>query len=163
MWLQIGSLLIGILFATSIIFVRLKASNRPTNARKILIPPFGMATGFLMFLAPQTHVPLMYLLIAFLVGCLFSILLVKTSTFEIRDEHIYLKRSKAFVFVLIGLLILRVLMKIVIEKNVTIITLPQTGALFFTLAFGMILPWRIAMYIMYKRLEKQVNTNMVTT
>ncbi len=162
MWIQLASLLIGILFAGSIIFVRLKASNRPTNARKILIPPLGMSTGFLMFLYPGCRISLSYLVIAFLVGCLFSILLVKTSTFEIRDEQIYLKRSKAFAFVLIGLLILRVLMKVIIERDVNVITLPQTGSLFFILAFGMILPWRIAMYIMYKRLEKKIDP-VVTT
>lgn len=159
MWLQLLSLLIGILFAGSIIFVRLRASNRPTNARKILIPPIGMSTGFLMFVAPQCHVSWLDFFEALLVGAVFSILLVKTSKFEIRNEHIYLKRSKAFAFVLIGLLIIRVIIKIYVEQS---ISYAQTGALFFTLAFGMILPWRIAMFIMYKRLEKKVNTIITT-
>lgn len=159
MWVQILSLLIGILFAGSIIVVRLRASNRPTNARKILIPPFGMATGFLMFLAPETHVSWLDFFEAFVVGVIFSILLVKTSKFEIRDEQIYLKRSKAFAFVLIGLLIIRVVIKIYIEQQ---ISYAQTGALFFVLAFGMILPWRISMFIMYKRLEKKIGSIITT-
>ncbi|WEG11526.1 cytochrome c biogenesis protein CcdC [Pullulanibacillus sp. KACC 23026] len=160
MWLQLLSLLIGILFAGSIIIVRLKASNRPTNARKILIPPMGMSTGFLMFIAPQCRVPWLDFFEALVVGAIFSILLVKTSKFEIRDEQIYLKRSKAFAFVLIGLLIVRVIIKIFVEQE---ISYAQTGALFFVLAFGMILPWRVAMYIMYKRLEKQANSIITTT
>jgi membrane protein CcdC involved in cytochrome C biogenesis len=160
MVMQIVSLLIGILFAVSIIFVRLKASNKPTNARKILIPPLGMSTGFLMFLSPLCRVSWLDFFEAFAVGAIFSILLVKTSKFEIRDDQIYLKRSKAFAFVLIGLLIIRVVIKIYIEQE---ISYAQTGALFFTLAFGMILPWRIAMYTMHKRMEKKLNTSKIIT
>jgi membrane protein CcdC involved in cytochrome C biogenesis len=33
------------------------------------------------------------------------------------------------------------------------ITIYQTGAVFFILAFGMLLPWRIAMYIQYQKLQ----------
>ena len=157
---QIVSLLIGILFAVSIIVVRLKASNKPTNARKILIPPIGMSTGFLMFLEPLCRVSWLDFFEAFVVGAIFSILLVKTSKFEIRDDQIYLKRSKAFAFVLIGLLIIRVVIKIYIEQE---ISYAQTGALFFTLAFGMILPWRVAMFMMYKRMEKKLTTNKIIT
>ena len=49
MLLQILSLVIGVVFATSIIIVRIKLSNRPTNAKKILLPPLFMSTGFFMF------------------------------------------------------------------------------------------------------------------
>nr|WP_188697361.1 cytochrome c biogenesis protein CcdC [Pullulanibacillus camelliae] len=153
---EIISLLIGILFATSIIIVRLKAANQPTNSRKILLPPLFMSTGFLMFIAPQVRVSVVELLEAFLVGVIFSILLVKTSKFSVHDGDIYLKRSKAFIFILVGLLLVRTILKIVLEKDMNI-DIGQTAGLFFTLAFGMILPWRIAMYVMYKRLEKQIN------
>ncbi|MFC4617451.1 CcdC family protein [Camelliibacillus cellulosilyticus] len=160
MLLQIGSLLIGVLFAAAIIFVRLKASTKPTNVKKILIPPLGMATGFLMFLVPAVRVPALELLEAFLIGCVFSIFLIKTSKFEIHDNEIYLKRSKAFIFILIGLLIIRTIIKIFLEEE---INLAQTGGLFFTLAFGMILPWRIAMFIMYKRLQKKLEQGSTMT
>jgi membrane protein CcdC involved in cytochrome C biogenesis len=156
---QILSLLIGVLFAVSIIIVRIKASNKPTNSKKILLPPLFMSTGFLMFLSPQTRVPMIELVEAFLVGALFSILLIKTSKFHKVNGEIFLKRSKAFIFILIGLLAVRTIMKIFLEQE---INLGQTGGLFFTLAFGMILPWRIAMYIMYKRLLK-TNEEPITT
>lgn len=146
---QIISLLIGVVFASSIIFVRLKASNKPTNAKKILLPPLFMSTGFFMFIAPETWISISEAIGAFLVGTLFSILLIKTSRFERHDGRIYLKRSKAFAFILIGLLIIRTMIKVVMEQSVN---LPQTGAIFFILAFGMLLPWRIAMYVMYRRL-----------
>jgi len=155
---EIFSLLIGILFAISIIIVRLKSSNQPTNSRKILLPPFFMSTGFLMFLAPQVRVPIVELLGVFLVGVLCSILLVKTSKFSVHNGDIYLKRSKAFIFILVGLLVVRTVLKVVLEKDMNI-DIGQTAGLFFTLAFGMLLPWRMAMYIMYKRLEKRINNN----
>jgi membrane protein CcdC involved in cytochrome C biogenesis len=159
MWMQVISLLIGVVFAATVIFVRLKASNKPTNAKKILLPPIFMSTGFLMFLAPETRVPITELVEAFLVGMIFSVLLIKTSKFHVIDGKVYLKRSKAFIFILIGLLIVRTVIKIFLEQE---IHLGQTAGLFFTLAFGMILPWRVAMYIMYKRLLKKTE-NPITT
>ncbi|WKB37310.1 cytochrome c biogenesis protein CcdC [Terrilactibacillus sp. S3-3] len=150
---QIISLLIGVMFAASIIFVRIKASNKPTNAKKILLPPLFMSTGFFMFIAPETWISFPEAIGAFFVGTLFSILLIKTSKFERHNDQIYLKRSKAFAFILIGLLIIRTVMKVALEQSVN---LPETGAIFFILAFGMILPWRIAMYVMYRRLVSGV-------
>jgi len=160
MLMQILSLLIGVIFAASVIFVRLKASNKPTNAKKILLPPVFMSTGFLMFIAPATRVPFTELIEAFIVGMIFSILLIKTSKFHIIDGEIYLKRSKAFIFILIGLLVVRTVIKIFLEQE---IHLGQTAGLFFTLAFGMILPWRVAMFVMYKRLLKHADEKPVTT
>ncbi|TCP30225.1 membrane protein CcdC involved in cytochrome C biogenesis [Scopulibacillus darangshiensis] len=160
MLIKIGSLLIGVLFAVSIIVVRMKASNRPTNAKKILLPPVFMSTGFLMFVVPEVRVPWSELIEAFLVGVLFSIFLIKTSKFHVKNDEIYLKRSKAFIFILIGLLVIRTVMKIYLEKS---INLPQTSGLFFTLAFGMILPWRIAMYVMYRRLVRRMEIGDVPT
>ena len=156
MWTHVLSLLIGIIFALGIIAIRLRAQNKPTNARKILLPPLFMSTGFFMFVVPEFRVPITELLEAFLVGAVFSVFLIWTSKFSIRDGQIYLKRSKAFIFIIIGLFILRTLMKIFLEEE---IKLGQTAGLFFTLAFGMILPWRIAMFVMYKRMEKKLNGN----
>lgn len=160
MLIKIGSLLIGILFAVSIIIVRMKASNRPASIKKILLPPVFMSTGFLMFVVPQTRVPLTEALGAFLVGVLFSFFLIKTSKFEIHGDDVFLKRSKAFIFILVGLLVIRTVLKIYLEKS---IDLPQTSGLFFILAFGMILPWRIAMFAMYRRLMRRISSGDVPT
>lgn len=160
MFVQIASLLVGLLFAVSIIAVRMKAANQPTNSKKIILPPFFMSTGFLMFIAPSVRVPWSELIEAFLVGVVFSLFLIKTSKFEIKKDAVYLKRSKAFIFILIGLLIIRTIMKVYLEKS---INLPQMSGLFFTLAFGMLLPWRIAMYMKYKRLLKQIHPKNIST
>jgi membrane protein CcdC involved in cytochrome C biogenesis len=146
------SSVIVVLFALTVIFVRLKASKSPTSAKKILIPPLGMSTGFLMFVAPQTHVRWSYAGLAILVGLLLSFPLVATSKMYVSGGDIYLKRSKGFVVVLLVLLVLRLVLHQYIQEYVTI---PQTAALFFVLAFSMLLPWRIVMYLNYRRLLAQ--------
>ncbi|WP_028776255.1 CcdC family protein [Shimazuella kribbensis] len=144
--------IVFIFMALSMIFIRIKAADKPTNAKKILIPPLGMSTGFLMFFYQPTHIPWTWAGIAFLCGAvLFSIPLIKTSKFEHRSGQIYLKRSPALVFILFGLLAVRLALHSYIEHFLSI---PQTGGLFFILAFGMLVPWRIAMYLQYQKLIK---------
>ena len=147
--LQVLSTLVIVIGAIAVIIIRMRAAKKPTSARKILIPPIGMSTGFFMFLFPFMRIPLLYALAAFLVGLVFSVPLITSSKMHRgADEQVYLKRSPTFILVLLGLLVVRVLLHTYIEKFVSI---PQTGAVFFILAFGMLLPWRIAMYLAYRR------------
>ncbi|MCH5583829.1 cytochrome c biogenesis protein CcdC [Shimazuella sp. AN120528] len=144
--------IVFIVMALSMIMIRIRSASKPTNAKKILIPPLGMSTGFLMFLFPPTHISWTWAGLAFLCGSiLFSIPLIKTSKFELREGQVYLKRSPAFVYILVGLLTIRLALHSYIEHFLSI---PQTGALFFILAFGMLVPWRIAMYLQYQKLLK---------
>ncbi|TNJ65154.1 cytochrome c biogenesis protein CcdC [Paenibacillus hemerocallicola] len=145
---QIAPVAIALIGGIAVIAVRLKASAKPTSLKKILMPPLGMSTGFAMFLFPFTHIPWLWAAAALLAGALlFSYPLIWSSKFEIRDGDIYLVRSKAFVFMIIGLLVVRLLLHDLVERAVSI---PQTGALFFLLAFGMIVPWRLAMARRYR-------------
>lgn len=144
----VGSI-VAVVFALSIIVVRVRAARKPTNARKILIPPMMMSTGFLMYISPQTHEPFVFAAIAFIVGLALSYPLIATSRMFARGGEVYLKRSKAFIFILLGLLALRIILHSVVEQYVNVY---QTGSIFFVLAFGMLLPWRIAMYVQYRRL-----------
>lgn len=151
--------IIAIVFALTVIFVRVKASNQPTNARKIIIPPLGMSTGFLMFVAPETHFPWLYALIALLCGFILSYPLIVTSQmYRSENGHIYLKRSKSFIVILLVLLVIRVVLHSYVERYVSLV---QTGAIFFVLAFGMLLPWRIGMYLRYRRLVRVRESNKV--
>jgi len=81
-------------------------------------------------------------------------LLIKTSNFEIRDNDIYLKRSKAFIYILVGLLILRLILKAILSSTIDI---GQLSGMFFLLAFSMIVPWRVAMYRSYMKLYRQLH------
>jgi membrane protein CcdC involved in cytochrome C biogenesis len=147
--LELLSSLMMFVGALGIIVVRIKASGKPTNVRKILIPPLAMSTGFFMFFSPRTHDPLDYALLAFLVGCVFSYPLILTSKMYIMNGQVFLKRSKWFIVLLLVLVMLRMILHGYVEQYVDIY---QTGSLFFILAYGMIIPWRIAMYIQYRKL-----------
>lgn len=147
---QLLSTLVVVVFAFGVIFIRLKASQYPTNARKILIPPLGMSTGFLMFVVPQTRSPWSHILLAIVCGVILSYPLIATSKMYEENGYVYLKRSKGFVVILLTLLIVRLALHHYIEQYVS---LPQTAGLFFILAFSMILPWRVVMYRHFRRLR----------
>ncbi|OGX80426.1 hypothetical protein A6395_01730 [Exiguobacterium sp. SH31] len=144
-----GSTLVALLMGVIASFVRVKASARPTNAKKILIPPLAMSTGMLQFVVPAFRLTWLEVGEALVVGLIFSIFLIKTSNFEKRDGEVYLSRSKAFFIVVFVLLAIRTVMKAFLGDEVNIFA---TGGLFYLIAWGMIVPWRIAMYQKYKRI-----------
>ena len=135
---------------------RMREARGAVTLRKIVIPPLGMSTGFCMFLAPQTRVPVPWGLAAFLVGALFlSYPLVHTSRLTRSGEHVLLKRSPAFMVILLALIAVRLLLRSYVEQYVDAI---QTGSLVFLLAFGMLLPWRVVMYLRYRALTRDVQS-----
>jgi membrane protein CcdC involved in cytochrome C biogenesis len=147
-FLQLGSTLGAAVIALLVIFIRLKASSTPVTIKKIIMPPLGMSTGFFMFVAPFTHIPLWWAVISLVIGWfLFSYPLIRSTHFKIVDGQVYAERSRSFIFILLGMLAVRMLLHTIIEQYISI---PQTGALFFILAFGMIVRWRIFMYKEYK-------------
>ena len=134
-------------------FVRMKAAKKPASAKKILLPPFFMSTGALMYIFPEFRLTPLEILESVVVGMLFSILLIKTSKFEIKDQDIYLKRSRAFVFILIGLLVIRIVAKLILSVS---FDYGELSGMFFLLAFSMIVPWRIAMYRNYQKVSLEL-------
>ncbi|MGG7618962.1 CcdC family protein [Bacillus coreaensis] len=134
-------------------FIRMKAAKKPATAKKIILPPLFMSTGALMFVVPMFRVTYLELCEAMAVGLVFSILLIKTSKFEIRENEIYLQRSRAFVFILFGLLVLRIILKLLLSST---IDYGELSGMFFILAFSMILPWRIAMFLQFRRFQEKL-------
>ncbi|HIS28547.1 MAG TPA: cytochrome c biogenesis protein CcdC [Candidatus Avamphibacillus intestinigallinarum] len=149
----ISTSIVAALMAIGMIFFRLKVAESPTSTKRIILPPIFMSSGAFMFLIPAFRVPFTQVIEALLVGVLFSILLIKFSIFEIKDGEIYLIPSKAFAFILFGLLFVRIVIKIIIGSH---ISLGETSGMFFLLAFGMIISWRLAMLYKYKKLEKRL-------
>lgn len=146
---------VGVAFLMSIgvIILRMKAQQYPVNEKKLILPPIFMSTGALMYVIPYFRITGLEALEAMAVGLMFSIVLIWTSRFEVKGHEIYMKRSKAFPIILISLLVIRTVMKLVISSQ---IDPGQLGGMFFLLAFSMILPWRIAMLMKYKKLRKQI-------
>jgi membrane protein CcdC involved in cytochrome C biogenesis len=109
-----------------------------------------MATGFCMFIVPAFRFPWTWALAAFLIGAiLLAWPLLRTSRLHREGDVIMMKRSGAFLLVIIVLAAVRFAARSYFNR---IMTIEQTGGLFFILAFGMILRWRLSMYFEYRAL-----------
>lgn len=152
-WVMISS--VGaVCMAFAAMVVRIKSAKKPATVKKIILPPVFMSTGALMFLFPMFRVTKLEIIEAIAIGMFFSIFLIKTSGFEIRNNNIYMKRSKAFMIILLGLIIIRVVLKSYLSASIDI---GELGGMFWILAFAMIVPWRIAMYMNYRKLFRELH------
>lgn len=155
-FLIIGSTLVAMFMATTMIFVRAKTAEKPTSIKKIILPPLFMSTGVLMFVFPVFRISSLQAGEALLAGVIFSIILIKMTKFEIIENDIYLIPTKSFIFILFGLLIVRVIIKLIVGST---ISFGETSGMFFLLALGMIVSWRIAMLFKYTVLKKKIEQN----
>ena len=129
---------------------RVREGRTAVTIRKIVIPPIGMATGFSMFLVPAFRIPWGWAASAFLIGAALLAYPLLSSSRLVRDgEAIMMQRSNAFFLIVVALAVLRIVARSYID---TMMTLDQTAALFFVLAFGMILRWRMRMFFEYREL-----------
>jgi membrane protein CcdC involved in cytochrome C biogenesis len=131
---------------------RIREGRTPVTIRKIIIPPLGMSTGFCMFIVPAFRVPWTWALAAFVIGALLlAYPLIRTSHLGFHDdgETVMMRRSSAFFIVVIVLAIVRFAAKNYLDA---FISMEQTAGLFFILAFGMIVRWRLSMLMEYRHL-----------
>jgi membrane protein CcdC involved in cytochrome C biogenesis len=129
---------------------RVRESRTAVTLRKIVMPPVGMATGFCMFIVPVFRVPWTWGLCAFVIGAIvFAYPLLLTSDLHLQNGVIMMKRSSAFFAVIIVLAVVRYLARGYFDR---FLSLEQTGALFYLLAFGMILRWRTKLFFAYRAL-----------
>lgn len=132
---------------------RIRETQTAVTIRKIVIPPMGMATGFCMFFVPAFRVPLLWAAIAFAIGAILLAWPLLATSRLVRDgDAIKMKRNGAFFAVVVVLAAIRYFARGYFD---TIMTLQQTAALFFVLAFGMILRWRLSMLREYRMLTAQ--------
>jgi membrane protein CcdC involved in cytochrome C biogenesis len=143
----------SVLGAGAVLVWRIKEGRSAVTLKTILIPPLGMATGFSMFIVPAFRIPWLWALCAFLIGAiLLAWPLLATSRLHREGDKIIMKRSSMFVVVIIVLAAVRILARGYFDR---LLTVEQTGALFFVLAFGMILRWRANMLLEYRTLTTQ--------
>ncbi|SNS26338.1 Membrane protein CcdC involved in cytochrome C biogenesis [Granulicella rosea] len=145
-WMSVVSAILGFFV---ILMWRIREGRSAVTERKILIPPLGMSTGFCMFFAPMFRVPLLWAAAAFLIGALLLAWpLVRTSRLALVGNQVMMHRSPMFFAVMVVLAIVRILAHSYLD---TVMSIQQTAGLFFILAFGMILRWRVSMYFEYRR------------
>ncbi len=146
-WFTATAALVG---AAAMLLWRFRETTRPVTLRKIVGPPLGMSTGLGMFLVPATRVPWSWAALAFVSGAtLLAIPVSRTSRLVRRGDVVLMERSKAFLWILLALVAARLLLRAYVGR---FLSAPQTGGVFFLLAFGMIVRWRIGLLLAYRRL-----------
>jgi membrane protein CcdC involved in cytochrome C biogenesis len=144
------SILGSLVGLAAVLVWRIREGRTAVSIKKIVIPPLGMATGFSMFIVPAFRIPWAWGLAAFLIGAIgLAYPLLRTSRLVRQGDAIMMQRSTAFFSVILILAAVRILARGYFD---TLLTVEQSGALFFVLAFGMIVRWRLNMLIEYRKL-----------
>lgn len=139
---------------TGVLIWRVREGRTAVTTKKIVMPPLGMATGFSMFVVPAFRVPWLWGVAAFLAGAvLLAYPLLATSRLERQGDAIMMKRSGAFFAVIVVLAIIRYGARGYLNS---VMSVDQTAGLFFVLAFGMILRWRMSMLMEFRTLTATV-------
>lgn len=145
---SIGAVIMGIV----VIFVRKHASKTPLTLKKIIIPPVMMSTGALMYIFPYFRLSWIHIAETIVIGAIFSVVLIITTKYEVKNSELYVRQTKAFPVILMGLLLARIALKYIFSLNTT----PgEIGGMFFLLAFVMIGIWRLSMFIKHNDFKKQ--------
>jgi len=153
----IPSILVSLAGLVAVTMWRLREARTAVSLRKIVIPPLGMATGFSMFVVPAFRIPWAWAGLAFLFGALaLAWPLLLTTRLERQGDAIMVKRSSAFLAVILVLAAIRFAARGYFN---TILTGQQTASVFFILAFGMIVIWRAKMLLDFRRLTARFETS----
>jgi membrane protein CcdC involved in cytochrome C biogenesis len=146
----IPSILASLVGLVAVTMWRLREARSAVSLRKIVIPPLGMATGFSMFFVPAFRIPWAWAGLAFLIGAVaLAWPLLLTTRLEREGDAVMMRRSSAFLAVILVLAVIRFAARGYFD---TILTAQQTGGVFFILAFGMIVIWRAKMLMDFRRL-----------
>jgi len=141
---------VSVIGLAAVLTWRVREGRSAVTLKKIVMPPLGMATGFCMFFYPPCRVPFTWGVVAFVVGAaVFAYPLLLTSDLHYQNGVIMMKRSSAFFSVIIVLAVVRYFARGYFDR---FLTFEQTGALFYLLAFGMILRWRAKLLMAYRAL-----------
>src|SRR5579885_1889604 len=144
MHLSVTTVVGSLVGLTGVIIWRVREGRTAVSTKKILMPPLGMATGFGMFVVPAFRIPWSWAGIAFLLGAMvLAYPLLRTSRLVRQGESIMMQRSNAFFGVILVLAATRLLARGYFDS---ILSVQQTAALFFVLAFGIIFRWRAEMF-----------------
>lgn len=152
----IPSILVSLAGLVAVTMWRLREAKTAVSLRKIVIPPLGMATGFSMFFVPGFRIPWAWAGLAFAIGAVaLAWPLLLTTRLERRGDAVMMKRSSAFLVVILVLAAIRFAARGYFD---TILTAKQTAGVFFILAFGMIICWRAKMLMDFRRIASELPT-----
>lgn len=140
--------------AALVLWKRTRSMYRPIrgNGIRLLIPLLFMVPGLSLLISPNVNEPAWAFGAAFGMGILFSIPLIWTTNYEVREANlIYAKKNWGFFAVFIGIGIIR----FALRQEISVMDPQGKMALFIILAFGYIIPWRVVSFIKFRRVFYQ--------
>jgi membrane protein CcdC involved in cytochrome C biogenesis len=145
-------LVTSVVGATAVLLWRIRETSRPISVRGILLPPLGMSTGLGMFVVPAFRLPWTWALGAFAAGALaLAYPLIRSSKLYLANGALMMQRSRAFLAILLGLAAVRLALRDYVGH---LLPPRETASVFFLLAFGMIVRWRLWMYFRYRAIMR---------
>jgi membrane protein CcdC involved in cytochrome C biogenesis len=136
--------------AALVLWRRTRSMYRPVKGKglRLLIPILFLIPASSMFLNPAVHASGWEWVAALAIGMLLSVPLIWTTGYEVREDHlIYTKKNIGFAVAFVAVLAIRFALK----DSLSMID-PQTkAALFMTLVFGYLVPWRVVSYFKFRR------------
>jgi len=153
----IPSILVSAAGLIAVTMWRLREARTAVSLRKIVIPPLGMATGFSMFVVPAFRIPWAWAALAFAIGAVaLAWPLLLTTRLERQGDAVMMKRSSAFLVVILVLAVIRFAARGYFD---TFLTTQQTAGVFFILAFGMIVVWRTKLLVDFRKITAGLATS----
>ncbi|MBB6634833.1 CcdC protein domain-containing protein [Cohnella thailandensis] len=148
---------IVILIAALILWRRTRSMYRPIkgNGIRLLVPAFLLLLACVPVLStPGIHAAGWEWVCAFAFGAVLSIPLIWTTRYERRsDQQIYATRNKGFFIAFLIVFAVRFLLR----ENLNSLGQETEMALFLTIALGYALPWRVASFLKYRKLNSLDN------
>ncbi|MEH7883396.1 cytochrome c biogenesis protein CcdC [Bacillus sp. JJ1609] len=118
---------------------------------KILLPVLYLSPVISVFSHLQWNLELWEMGVAALIGVLFAVPLMLTTNYEIRqDGQIYAQKNKLFFIALLAVLVIR----IVLRQFFSGMDPSSLALLFYTVALGYVIPWRIASFVKFRKVKE---------
>jgi membrane protein CcdC involved in cytochrome C biogenesis len=143
-----------IAIAALVLWRRTRSMYRPIRGSgiRLLIPLLFMLPGVTLLLNPNVNEPAWAFGAAFGLGIMFSIPLIWTTNYEVREDNlIYAQKNWGFIAVFLGIVIIR----FALRQELTDMDPQGIMALFMMVAFGYLIPWRVVSFIKFRRLVSQ--------
>ncbi|MEV5026729.1 CcdC family protein [Paenibacillus sp. LPE1-1-1.1] len=151
-----------VFIAALVLWRRTRSMYRPIrgNGIRLLVPLLFLLPGLSLIFNSNVHEPAWTFGAAFGLGILFSIPLIWTTNYEVREDNlIYAKKNWGFFAAFIGIVLLR----FALRQELSDIDPQGKTALFLLVAFGYIIPWRAVSFIKFRRVVNQSYSSQNTT
>ncbi|GMX65775.1 cytochrome c biogenesis protein CcdC [Paenibacillus elgii] len=151
---SISPVIFMIVIVALVLWRRMRAAARPVkgNGYRLLLPLLFLGFGILGLLNPQLHLTVKEVTLSLLFGLILSVPMIMTTNYEFREDgQIYPKKSKAFIFALVGLIVIR----LALRSYLSGLDPAELGMLFYLIAVAYIVPWRIVSFVKYRKVMAQ--------